>query len=72
MPENGQSLANAMMELSKKWTAVGAPRIDKRSDTTTEREIKNIIMQMLQFEPDNRITAVQVIGRLTGVKANLR
>ena len=60
-----------MMKTSKKWT-VGAPRIDKPSDTTTEREIKNIVTQMLQFEPDNRITAAQALERLTEVKANMR
>lgn len=70
LTEDGQSLAKAMMKFSKKWL-VSAPRIDKPSDTTTEREIKNVILQMLQLEPANRITAVDCFEKLTEVKANM-
>ena len=60
-----------MIETSKKWRGVSAPQIDKPSDNTEEREIKNIITQMLQLEPSNRITAAQVLERLVEVKANM-
>ena len=59
-----------MMKFSKKWM-VSAPRIDKPSDTTTEREIKTVILQMLQLEPANRITAADGFGKLVEVKANM-
>ena len=56
-----------MLEASKEWEVL-APRIDKSSDSTNEKAIKSIISQMLQFEPANRITAAQVVDRLSKLK----
>ena len=66
--DDGQSLGKAMVELSKKWEGVSAPRIDKPSDSPTEKDIKNIISKMLQFESTNRITAAEVVDRLSELK----
>ena len=57
-----------MMAVSKTFS-INGPHICKPSDNTTEKGIKNIISQMLQFEPANRITAAQVVGKLMAVKA---
>ena len=57
-----------MLELSKEWEGF-APRIEKSSDSVTESAIKKVISQMLQFEPANRITAKEVVKRLTKLKA---
>ena len=68
LTEEGQALGKAMVEASKEWEGVSAPRIDKSSDSAKKKAIKNIISQMLQFEPANRITAAQVVDRLLELK----
>ena len=72
--EDGQGLGKALVEASKVFE-VSAPRIDKSNDSAKEKAIKNIISQMLQFEPANRINAAQVVDRLlelTGDKTEVK
>ena len=59
-----------MFEVSKEFEVHVAPRIDKSSDSVTERAIKSVILQMLQSEPSNRITAAEVVKELTKLKGN--
>ena len=58
-----------MVEASKEWNITG-PCIEKSSNNATEKAIKSIILQMLQFEPSHRITAAEVVDRLTELKGN--
>ena len=67
---SGQSLAKALIEASKILN-IKEPHINKPSDTNEETRIKNIIVQMLQFEPSSRITAAQVLRQLIQLKANM-
>ena len=58
-----------MVEAAK-YFKVTEPCIDQSSDSAKEKAIKNIISQMLQFEPANRITATQVVDRLSELKGD--
>ena len=71
---NGMSLAKAMLTMA---TASGplleefsiAPRIDKSSDSALESAVKNIIKQMIQFHPGDRLSMEEVVQKLTEVIA---
>ena len=71
LTEEGRSLGKAMVEASKEWKVM-EPRIGNSSDTAMETAIKEIILQMLQFEPAHRIAAAQVVDRLTKLKGDKR
>ena len=58
-----------MFEASK-YLKVSAPVIEKSSDSTKEKAIKNIISQMLQLEPADRITTAQAVDRLSELKVD--
>ena len=70
LTEEGQALGKVLVKASKDFEGVSAPRIHKSSDSAKEKAIKNIISKMLQFEPANRITAAEVVDRLSKLKGD--
>ena len=58
-----------MAEASSEWN-IYEPRIHNSSDSAMEREIKKIILPMLRFDPAHRITAAEVVDRLTELQGD--